>query len=155
MLRSLAGILLGGCLCLLMDCAGTLVLPTIYSYSHSQLEKRPPQPSHAVRAPKEDYGGGSMSSVALEPVSPVVEWIASVIAGIVGGYFAAWIAGRAEVLHGLLAAWPSLLFALFLLGASRGVQPLSVSAIVAALLGIVFSGIGGGLRHWQRYAGQA
>jgi hypothetical protein len=155
MLRSLASILLGGCLCLLMNCAGTIVLPSIYSHAQSQLERRPSQPSLAGRSPAEvEDAGHVISSVALEPVPPVVELIASFIAGIFGGYFAAWLAGRAEVLHGLLAAWPMLLFALLLLAISRGVEPLSVVSIATALLGVVFSGIGGGLRHWQRYAGQ-
>ena len=150
MLRSFVGVLLGGVLCTLVTCAGEVVLPSRFSESSTEKAERPVSVQEPQRVAPASHG---VSSAALEPVPPVIVWIMTFVGGIVGGYCAAFIAGRAEVLHGVLAAWPVIVLPLSFVLAAGSLQYMTMGSTFTIVLAVVASGIGGGVRYWQRYEG--
>ena len=79
--------------------------------------------------------------MALEPVPKEAHLIALILAGVIAGYLAARIAGRAYVLHGALTAWPPVvLLQVFLFAGPAQFEWWSVGEIVLGAL----SGAAGG-----------
>lgn len=78
------------------------------------------------------------------PVFAALAWALVAAASVAGGYVAAWLARRNEVLHGVLAAWAAAAFSLWDIG--HGQAPGVMLALGQGLITFLFSGLGGWLR---------
>jgi putative membrane protein (TIGR04086 family) len=152
MLRSMAGIVGGGLAAIVVGVIMSAVAGTIVLAAHNARTPRAPRvaapaavpgdPTHAsevVMLPRE-----SMTTMTLTP--PWLDTIVAVLAGLLGGYVGALIAGRDELMHGALTAWPLPIFSVFAVVAlhERGVFKASTLIYFA---GAIFLGASGG---WLR-----
>jgi hypothetical protein len=80
------------------------------------------------------------------PAEPALRALSGLLCMTAGGYVAAWIARRAEVWHGALAAWPSVALGLAALGGGTASKT-AWSDVAAWVLAPVVGAFGGYLRR--------
>jgi hypothetical protein len=154
-LRSIAALILGGCLSFSLSCAGDLVIssrtPEAPSSRVMNLKPGPDLPieggaplsrSESLAFKRVQAGA---TAVALRPVPTSVRALSTILAGLFAGYVAAVIAGYAAAMFGALTAWPQAVITgglLFVTANHDGAW----TAVALVALAVASGGLGG---WWQ------
>ena len=132
-IRSLAALVIGGCLSFALSCAGDIAL----SYSAQEASSTKVMSLEPGRTLEMHGGGAPLSasesaavahvqaitdSVALRPVPARGHILATLLGTLVAGFFAAEIARHAPVVFGALSAWPLAVLTMIFLIAANGAE---------------------------------
>ena len=96
--------------------------------------------------PRTEIGTAALAAILASPVLQITGWALGLTATVLGGYLAARIARRAEVVHGALSAWLCMGLGVYSMFAGDHTAPLW-QHVLAFVLSPVFGAFGGYLRR--------